>query len=90
MRVTMLVLMVSASLPLPLVCTCADIVAVEQQETLRREQESSNYQADCLRTGQDRADELGRDMVSTEARLETELKEAMSRITVALNSRVCR
>lgn len=89
-RVTMLVLMVSASLPLPLVCTCADIVAVGQQETLRREQESSNYQADCLRTGQGRADELGRDMVSTEAGLETELKEAMSRITVALNSRVCR
>lgn len=83
-RVTMLVLMVSASLPLPLVFTCADIVAIGQQETQQREQENSNYQADCLRTGQDRADELGRNMVSTGAALETELKEAMSRIKVAL------
>lgn len=36
-RVTMLVLIVSASLPVPLVCTWADIVAEGWQETQRTE-----------------------------------------------------
>lgn len=50
-RVTMLVLMVSASLPEPLDVNCADIVvdgtAEERHE--RTGQETSDYQADCLR-----------------------------------------
>lgn len=55
-RVTMLVLIVSASLP-PLVCTCADIVK-DSKETRRTEQDTRHYQADCLRAEQNGAVEL--------------------------------
>lgn len=56
-RVTMLVLMVSASLPEPLDVNCADIVvdgtAEERHESTG--QETSDYQADCLRAEQNGA-----------------------------------
>lgn len=51
-RVTMLVLMVSASLPLPF-CNCADIVVEAQQRDAEdRTVELNKYQADCLRAEQ--------------------------------------
>lgn len=85
----MLVLMVSASLEPPF-CTCADIVTAREQERHRTEQRGSGYQPSrLLERGAEQADESGRVMVSTGAGLETELKEAMVCITVALYSRVC-